>query len=313
MNNALNPIHYNLASLLSQIYSPTVLAQAQAIDPTVALPYATYSLGTIAQMLPPFPNISGIGDTYDNIDNSTYNSAQVVFRERMSNGLNFLFNYSFSAEMTITAPTATAISRSRSSVAAASLTSRASLTRPRSISFPSEKAIPGQPQCPGARTHGGWQVSGIYTYNSGIPLAIVPDFAQHPRRALHAQLQHLVRRSGSHQRKLWTRPDGHAPGELSGPAGVHSTPAILHLRQRARTAPDHLRGPTSYDIDMSLKKNIKMTERLECGVRHLSLQRNQCHYLQSGPAANGQSRYFWPGQQSVERSRDIQLSFRINY
>jgi hypothetical protein len=77
-------------------FRPSTLAAAQAIDPTVALPYSTFSGGFISQMLLPFPRYSGAGDAYDNIDNSTYNAGRVIFKERMSNGLQFYFNSSFS-------------------------------------------------------------------------------------------------------------------------------------------------------------------------------------------------------------------------
>jgi hypothetical protein len=39
----------------SGTFSPSTLAAAQAIDPTVALPYSTLSGGFISQMLLPFP------------------------------------------------------------------------------------------------------------------------------------------------------------------------------------------------------------------------------------------------------------------
>jgi hypothetical protein len=71
ISNSLNPVYYNLGSLLNKVYSPAVLAQVQAINPTITLPYSSFANGTIAQMLAPYPQYNGgVGDTYDNIANS---------------------------------------------------------------------------------------------------------------------------------------------------------------------------------------------------------------------------------------------------
>jgi hypothetical protein len=53
--------------------------------------------GTLAQMLLPFPQYSGLNDRYDNIVNSNYNALQLVVRQRMSHGLQFMFNYAWGA------------------------------------------------------------------------------------------------------------------------------------------------------------------------------------------------------------------------
>jgi hypothetical protein len=45
------------------------------------------------------------------------------------------------------------------------------------------------------------------------------------------------------------------------PQAFVNTPPIYTFDNLRRTAPDRLRWPTSYDLDMSLKKNIKITEK----------------------------------------------------
>jgi hypothetical protein len=44
-----------------------------------------------------YPQYSGLNDTYDNIINSNYNALQLVVRQRMSYGLQFMFNYTWGA------------------------------------------------------------------------------------------------------------------------------------------------------------------------------------------------------------------------
>ena len=62
----------------------------------VALPYPNFS-GTIAQMLRPFPQYSGVTDVYGNVAWSTYHSLQLTLEKRRSDdGLTVNFNYTFS-------------------------------------------------------------------------------------------------------------------------------------------------------------------------------------------------------------------------
>jgi len=62
----------------------------------VLLPYAGFS-GTIAQMLRPFPQYSGVTDVYGDVARSTYHSLQLTLEKRRSDdGLIVNFNYTYS-------------------------------------------------------------------------------------------------------------------------------------------------------------------------------------------------------------------------
>ena len=83
-------------NLLTQQATAANIAAAQAIVPGVGLPYANFS-GTIAQMLRPFPQYSGVTDVYGNVARSTYHSLQLTAEKRRSDdGLIVNFNYTFS-------------------------------------------------------------------------------------------------------------------------------------------------------------------------------------------------------------------------
>jgi hypothetical protein len=95
-SNQLDPQYLVLGNLLTQQATAASIAAAQAIVPGVHLPYAGFS-GTIAQMLRPFPQYSGVGDVYGDVARSTYHSLQLtVDKRRSDDGLTVTFNYTFS-------------------------------------------------------------------------------------------------------------------------------------------------------------------------------------------------------------------------
>jgi hypothetical protein len=81
----------------------------------------------------------------------------------------------------------------------------------------------------------------------------------------------------------------------------------------ARTKPFGLRGPTSYDVDLSLKKNIKITERWNAVFDATAI--NVTNVVIWGPPASNVGSPSTLGQVTgvANNSRDIQLSLRINY
>jgi hypothetical protein len=314
-NNALNPIHYNLGSLLGQLYSPSTLAAAQAIDPSVALPYSTFSGGSIAQMLLPFPQYSSVGDTYDNIDNSTYNAGQVILKERMANGLQFYFNYSFSEEEDDNGTYRDGYLPLRVE------RSRGIIDEPHIINLTSVYQLPfgqghqfGSGNAVTRELAGGWQLSGIYTYNSGIPLAVVASGCTTPNEGqcmpnYNTAYGGPVRINGSYGRGQTAT---HLVNYLA-PTAFINNPPIYTFGNVQRTAPYHLRGPTSYDMDLSLKKNLKITEKWNA-VLDVSAYNVTNVTIFSGPAVNvGSPSTFGQVSGQSNASRDIQLSLRINY
>jgi hypothetical protein len=95
-SNQLDPRYLVLGNLLTQPATPASIAAAQAIVPGVGLPYPNFS-GTIAQMLRPFPQYSGVTDVYGDVARSTYHSLQLTAEKRRSDdGLLVTFNYTFS-------------------------------------------------------------------------------------------------------------------------------------------------------------------------------------------------------------------------
>ena len=71
------------------------MAAAKLIVPSYALPFANFQ-GTIAQSLRPFPQYGGIGDPYGNVGQVNYHALQASLQQRLSNGLTFNINYTYS-------------------------------------------------------------------------------------------------------------------------------------------------------------------------------------------------------------------------
>lgn len=91
----IDPRFLVLGNLLTQNATPANVAAAAAIVPGIKLPFANFS-GTIGQMLKPWPQYSSIGAPYNNDGQSNYQAMQWSLQQRLSQGLTFNVNYTFS-------------------------------------------------------------------------------------------------------------------------------------------------------------------------------------------------------------------------
>ncbi|MFB3826194.1 MAG: TonB-dependent receptor domain-containing protein [Bryobacteraceae bacterium] len=91
----IHPRYLVLGNLLTSQVNATTLASARAIVPDIALPFPNFR-GTFAQMLRPFPQYTGTGTDFVNLASSNYNSLQITLVKRMSSGLTFNINHTWS-------------------------------------------------------------------------------------------------------------------------------------------------------------------------------------------------------------------------
>lgn len=91
----IQPRYLALGNLLTAQVSAATLGQANAIVPGISLPYANFR-GTFSQMLRPFPQYSSVNADFVNLANSNYNSLQITLAKRMSRGLTFNINHTWS-------------------------------------------------------------------------------------------------------------------------------------------------------------------------------------------------------------------------
>ena len=86
--NQLNPAYLSLGT--------TALgATATAANTPGGLPYPSFN-NKVSQALLAFPQYSGVTDQVDSIGNANYNALQLSIVQRLSNGLSFMLNYTYS-------------------------------------------------------------------------------------------------------------------------------------------------------------------------------------------------------------------------
>ncbi|MHB1021522.1 MAG: outer membrane beta-barrel protein [Acidobacteriaceae bacterium] len=312
-SDQVDPKYYNLGSLLTAKASAATVAAAQAIDPSVALPYPTFS-GTIGQMLRPFPQYNGVGDTYGNIVNSNYNALQMTLKQRMSNGLQFMLNYTYSHEIDDGGTYRSGylpnrIERSRGTADTPQILSG---TVVYDLPFGKGKAFANSNKIARA-VASNWVLAGIYTYHSGNPLAITASGCNDPFGGscmpnLATGFSGSARINGS-----WGK------GALAGtpsPSYIDSTafadPAAYTFGSAPRTGAYGLRGPGSYDIDMSVKRAFDLYENVKL-LFDLSAYNLTNKVLFGISSTNMDSSNFGQISGQSNNSRDIQLAARINF
>ena len=184
-SNELNPIYYavlgsSLNVSLSGGLNPSTLApvnsklQAAGL-PQIAAPSTIYPTfggtgATVAQALLPFPQYKSVSDVFGNMANSTYDALQLTLRKRMSNGLQFTLNYTYSKEIDDQGTyrngyLSTQVERSLGTGDTPQLLS---ITSVYNLPFGANNQFGSGNEIARAIV-GGWSLSGIYTYSSGNP------------------------------------------------------------------------------------------------------------------------------------------------
>jgi hypothetical protein len=93
-------LNSTLVNTTTGVENPSVLAAVQAVFPGLlsTLPFPNF-VGTVAQALKPYPQYTSLSNPYQDVGNSEYHALQVSFNRRISSGLTFMANYTFSKEL----------------------------------------------------------------------------------------------------------------------------------------------------------------------------------------------------------------------
>ncbi len=280
----------NTIPLLTAQATPANVALVQAAVPGAPAPpfYAAAGAAspkaTIAQMLTPFPQYSGVTDTFGNVGNFVYHSLQIVLEQRLAHGLTFNANYTFAKNLGDDGPyrdgyniPADAISHGTRAWKQDRIDrSWTTLSIPNMLHVYGAYALPfgkgqiGGNSMPVRWLAGGWQLSSIYQYYEGTPLQLtwsgcngtqcpaqgqnMPDEAQgytgHPR---------VNGKYGSGPGGVQFANLGHVqyidPTAFATPQNVSSVATPQYLIGNApRTAPYGLRNPPSWELDAGLHR-----------------------------------------------------------
>lgn len=307
------PIQYlPLGSLLTQTLSSATLAKAQALFPNIGVPFANFT-GTIGQALKPFPQYNGISDPWLDVGNSTYHSLQLSLNHRFSSNLTFMVNYTFSKELDDLAgvrdPTKDFLEKA-----------------PGTIDHPHVASATFVYQLPFGKGHNwtsdnnvirsvisNWQFSGIFTFSSGAPLTLTGTCVGGGIIDATCYPSYNPSFSGS----VWQN------GSIgSGGANVASTaylnkaafvdPANYTAGNVARSAPLGLFAPHIADLDVSVRREFPIVERVRLALQADAFNVNNAVHF-AAPGVGIDSASFGIFSAMSNQPRKLQFSARISF
>jgi hypothetical protein len=333
--NQLDPRYLALGSLLSSPATAANVAAAQAIIPGVALPYPGYetaaahsSKATIAQMLTAFPQYSSVADTWGNVANANYNALQISVSQRQRHGFSATVNYTYAKQLDDAGTFRSGFDIPGSVLASGTSWKRDRIERAIStIDQPQNLAAYGVYQLPFGKggigrdnflvraLASGWQLSSIFTYRSGNPLALVASNSNCTNTPGQGQcmpnynpsFSGAARQNGSWGHGVTSKTLGSV--QYISPTALQDAPEYT-LGDVARTRADNLWAPSSYDIDASVRRTFDITERwkfiFEADVTDLT---NKVTF--GGIGVNVDSGF--GAITSASGNRDWQFAGRINF
>ncbi len=369
-SNQIDPRYYSLgagsygAGLLTAPATSANIAKADAIIPGIAAPYAGFiaaagtkagsGLATIGQMLTWMPQFSGVTDTWGSqTANASYHSLQLSLAKRASHGLTLNLNYTYSMQLDDTGTI-------RSGYAIpASLTLNGKAWRQNSIdkspsvtSVPQNLSIYGVYQIPAGRGHlggghllpravlSGWNLSGIFTYVAGSPLAItstactsstepgagqcMPDL--NPNFSAGSVRQNGSWGHGATAKNLGaysyikgyvgsTTPGAGAGGTTcTASSGPFCNSGALMFGDAPRTGAFGLRGPGVYNLNMGVRRSFDLSDRFKI-IFAVDCQNvtNKVTFSGINTAVNSTTFGQVSSATSNSGSRDFQFSGRIRF
>ncbi len=309
------------------------------------------SVLTIAQGLAAFPQYSGVTDLWGaNTANLTYHSFQLMLLQRTAHGLSFNINYTYSKNIGDDGTF-----RSGFDIPAAAISgggqnwhqdridrSWTVVSAPQVLHAFGVYQLPfGKNQIGGdnmwVRTlAGGWTISGIYTYGSGVPIAVISSLCSGTNYPLQGQCMPDVQPGATNARingSYGTSPQGTSACNLNiGPnckaityidstkfknaANVSPTSSPIYLIGNApRTAPLTLRSPGNQDLDAALRRSFKLPKEIATFVFEVDCINVWNKVTFSAPNSTFGSSAFGQigGVSGTPGSRDFQFAGHINF
>ncbi len=347
--------------ILSAPATAANVAIAEAAMPGIAAPYTAYtvaaaksSAASIYHMLTAFPQYSGTTDTWGNVGNVSYNSLQISLNQREWKGLSYTLNYTYSKNLGDDNTF-----RSGFDIPAAAMSNGVAYHQGRAdrsyttVAVPQNLAAYGVYKLPFGKggiggdhflvraLAGGWQFSSIFTYGSGVPLAITYAGCNSPGQGqcmpdMNSNFSGSARKNGSWGRGITAKTLGAAPSKggtqyidinaFSVPGNYGTTApgqtVVNKIGDAPRTAPYHLWNPSTYNLDASVRRSFNITpERVKFifEVDCLNVPNkvtfggiaNAWVDPTANPTAAANSNFGSVG--SAKGNRDFQLAGRINF
>jgi len=315
MTNQIPEQYITLGSLLTSTLNAANLAKAQALFPNIQNPFANFS-GTIAQALKPFPQYGSISDPWLDVGNSTYNALQLSLNKRLSSGLTFMLNYTFSKELDdlvgVRDPIKDFLEKGpgtidHKNVASGTMVYRLPFGAGHKLSAGDNKAVNA--------IIGHWQISGLFTYQSGAPMTItgtctgggIIDASCYPSYSAAFASGGDVWQNGkiaADGANLATTP------YLNKKAFVD--PAAYAVGNIARSAPLGLFAPHNADFDVSLRREFPIRESVKLSFQADAFNVNNAVHF-AAPGLGIDSATFGIISSASNQPRKLQFSARLSF
>ncbi len=247
---------------------------------------------TRQQLLLPYPQFTSI-DYYGNVNTANYNALQIQFNKRLSHGLTFMFNNTWAK--TLSANVESVVNPDRN------IYGISGLDRADTLSIASVYELPfgkGKYFLSGAGRGkeilvGGWTVSGMYHFASGMPLSF-SDSNGRPNVTCNPS------KSGPIEGRLNDYFNTSCFASLPNQFTVPTSPVFV----------SHVRAPSFSTFDMAVWKSFTAWERLHFQVRgEASNLLNTPNF--AAPGTNLANKGTFGVIQNAGAPRVIQLAFRV--
>ena len=309
------PLQYlKLGALLTATANASNIAAAQAMFPNIAMPFPNY-VGTIGQMVRPYPQYSSISAPWFDVGQSNYQALQVTANRRFAKGATFNAGYTFSKELdnllaSTRNPFDYSLEKSRGGI-----DHRHVFQGTFSYQLPFGAGRHLNPSNAAARALvSGWNVAGIVTFSSGAPLAITGS-ACNAGGILGTCIPNYNPAFNGPIRINGNYGNGNVTG--SSPTSyldrtAFTAPAAYTVGSLPRTGVYGLNAPYTYSVDMSIRREFKIREKVT-----LALQGDAFNLLNAvnfaAPALNPDQASFGTLTAQANQPRKLQVNARISF
>jgi hypothetical protein len=325
-------------SVMTGLTLPAYFVAAASANPTS-------STLTMAKGLTAFPQYSGVTDLWgSNVANFTYHSLQITLLQRLAHGLTFNINYTYSKNIGDDGTF-----RSGFNIPAAAISgggqswhqdridrSWTTTSVPDNLhafgvwNLPFGKDHLGGNTWAGRNLAGGWQLSGIYTYNSGSPMAVTSNLCTGTNFPNQGQCMPDVAPGASSARingSFGTGPNGTSTCNLGLVAGCQpiayvdstkfkapSTNGTIYLiGNTPRTQALNLRNPGTQNLDAALHRSFALPKDIGTIVFEVDCINVWNKVTMNGPAVNFGANGFGTIGGASGNARDFQFAGHFNF
>jgi Carboxypeptidase regulatory-like domain/TonB dependent receptor len=319
--NSMSPQYLALGSLLNAKATPATIASAQAIFPNVALPFSNFS-GTIATMLTPFPQYAATALVCYSCDvgNSSYHSLQLTVNRRLAQGLNVQLAWTLAKEIddingsssqlgAVTGGTRNPFS-SESDRGLGVIDHRNNIHLLSVYDLPFGRGLLGGGNALVRNLVSGWALSGTYVLVTGNPDGVTGTGCTTPGILSTC----MVNVTPGFKGPIYTSKIG--TGNVFTADYINKAafqdPAPYTFGNEPRSAPFGLVAPTLWEIDGTVRRTIKIYERVnfQFAADFFNVANN---VVFSAPATNIDSSNFGQVASTQNQARHIQFSGRLTF